>query len=217
MARTPGRFITLEGGEGTGKSTQIRRLAASLEKLGISCVLTREPGGSPGAEDIRKLLVQGEPGRWDALTETLLLYAARADHVAKTIKPALARGQWVICDRFSDSTYAYQGGGGGLDRETIRRIEAVSIGDFKPELTLIFDLPVEIGLERARARHGNEMRFEQFDLGFHERMRRVYLEIAKRAGDRCRVIDASGSEDNVAAAILSAVTARFGLEDDGRG
>jgi len=208
---TAGHFISFEGGEGTGKSTQVGRLAASLEKFGVSCVMTREPGGSPGAEDIRKLLVQGEPGRWNALTEALLLYAARADHVTNTIKPALARGQWVICDRFSDSSYAYQGGGGGLDRETIRRIEAVSIGDFKPELTLIFDLPVEVGLGRARARHGNEMRFEQFDTAFHERMRRVYLDIAKRSPDRCIVIDASGSEEQVAAAILDAVTARFGL------
>jgi len=211
MTKTPGHFISFEGGEGTGKSTQAHRLATSLEAMGVSCALTREPGGSPGAEDIRKLLVQGEPGRWSALTEALLLYAARGDHVANTIKPALARGQWVICDRFADSTYAYQGGGGGLDRETIRRIESVAIGDFKPEMTLIFDLPVKEGLRRANARAGDEMRFEQFDIGFHERMRRVYLDIAKRSPDRCTVIDASGSEGEVAAAILSAVTARFGL------
>ena len=152
MTKKPGRFITLEGGEGAGKSTQAKRLAAALEARGISTVITREPGGSPGAEDIRKLLVQGETGRWVPLTETLLLYAARADHVARTIKPALAQGQWVICDRFADSSYAYQGAAAGLDRETIRRIESVAIGDFKPDFTLILDLPSEEGLKRANKR-----------------------------------------------------------------
>lgn len=208
---TAGRFITFEGGEGTGKSTQARRLAAALEARGISCVLTREPGGSPGAEDIRKLLVNGEPGRWDALTETLLMYAARADHVARTIKPALAEGRWVICDRFSDSSYAYQGAGRGVDRETIRRIESVSIGDFKPEFTIILDMPVTLGLERARARASAETRFEQFDVAFHDRLRQAFLDIAKRAFDRCAVIDANAEENTVAGAILDAVSARFEL------
>src|SRR6185312_5158079 len=120
-----GRFITLEGGEGTGKSTQARRLAATLEERGLKCLVTREPGGSPGAEEIRKLLVSGEPGRWEALTETLLIFAARADHVARTIGPALLEGRFVICDRFTDSTYAYQGVGRDMPRETIRRIESV--------------------------------------------------------------------------------------------
>ncbi|MGB8601313.1 MAG: dTMP kinase, partial [Rhizomicrobium sp.] len=142
---TSGHFITFEGGDGSGKTTQIKALAAALEARGIAVTLTREPGGSPGAEDIRTLLVTGTPGRWDPLSETLLLYAARHDHVVRVIKPALAEGKWVLCDRFSDSTYAYQGAGGGLNRETIRRIESVSIEDFKPELTLVLDLPVEIG------------------------------------------------------------------------
>ena len=145
------QFITLEGGEGTGKTTQAKRLAATLEKRGIETVVTREPGGSPGAEQIRRLLVEGEPGRWDPLTETLLLFAARADHIARTIKPALASGKWVISDRFTDSTYAYQGAGRGMDRETIRRIETISVADFRPNLTLILDLPAAIGLERANA------------------------------------------------------------------
>ena len=127
------------------------------------------------------------------------------------IKPALAEERWVICDRFTDSTYAYQGGGRGLDRETIRRIESVALGDFKPELTLILDLPPEEGLKRARARAGNETRFEDFDLEFHERLRRVYLDIARRSPDRCRLIDASGDENAVAEAIWDAVAARFGL------
>jgi dTMP kinase len=206
-----GRFISFEGGEGAGKSTQARRLAATLEARGIFCVITREPGGSPGAEDIRKLLVNGDPGRWDALTETLLLYAARADHVARTIKPAIEQGRWVLCDRFADSTYAYQGAGRGLDRETVRRIEAVTIGDFKPDLTLVLDLPAEDGLKRANARASAETRFEQFDIGFHERLRQAFLDIAKRAPDRCRVIDARADENTVAQAIWKAVAARFAL------
>src|SRR5579863_201478 len=147
-----GRFITLEGGEGAGKSTQVKRLAAALTQKNIAVVTTREPGGSPGAEQIRDLLVNGAPGRWDAMTETLLVYAARADHVGRTIGPALLAGKWVICDRFSDSTYAYQGAGRGLARETIRRIDAVVLDDFHPDLTLMLDLDVDTGLKRAAAR-----------------------------------------------------------------
>ena len=207
----PGRFISFEGGEGAGKSTQARRLAAALEKRGISCVITREPGGSPGAEEIRSLLVNGDPGRWEALTETLLLYAARADHVARTIRPAMEEGRWVLCDRFADSSCAYQGAGRGLDRETVRRIEAVAIGDFKPDLTFVLDLPAEEGLKRANARASTESRFEQFDIGFHERLRQAFLDIAKRAPDRCRVIDASADENTVAQAIWKAAAARFAL------
>jgi dTMP kinase len=212
-----GRFITLEGGEGAGKSTQLRRLADALAALNIACVTTREPGGSPGAEEIRALLVNGAPGRWDVVTETLLVYAARADHVARTIGPALLTDKWVLCDRFTDSTYAYQGAGRGLARETIRRIDAVVLDDFKPDLTLILDLPVEIGLARAadraaqKSRSAGESRFEQFDTAFHERLRQAFIEIARRNPDRCIVIDAGGSEDDVAAAILAAVKRRFGL------
>jgi len=208
---TEGRFISFEGGEGAGKSTQARSLAAALEKRGISCIVTREPGGSPGAEEIRKLLVEGSPGRWNAVSETLLLYAARADHVARTIKPALAHGRWVLCDRFADSTYAYQGAGRGLDRETVRRIEAVAIGDFKPDFTFILDLPTEQGLRRANARVSAETRFEQFDPGFHEKLRQAFLDIARRAPDRCVVIDASADENAVAQAIWAAVAQRFAL------
>lgn len=212
MRRTTGRFITFEGGEGTGKSTQAQRLAAALESKGISCLVTREPGGSPGAEDIRNLLVKGEPGRWDPLPETLLLYAARADHVTRTIKPALAEGRWVISDRFSDSSYAYQGAGRGLDRETVRRIEAIAINDFKPDFTLILDLPPEVGLERTARRASADTRFEQFDLKFHTRLRKAFHEIARRSGDRCVIIDASGSKEDVGKAILDAVIKRFALK-----
>jgi dTMP kinase len=206
-----GRFITLEGGEGAGKSTQARRLAAALDARGQPSLVTREPGGSPGAEDIRKLLVTGEPGRWDAMTETLLVFAARADHIARTIRPALQAGRTVVCDRFTDSTYAYQGAGRGTPRETIRRIESVVLEDFRPDLTLILDLPVTAGLARATARGAAESRFEQFDVAFHERLRQAFLDIAKRSPDRCVVIDASGDEGEVAAAIWDAVARRFGL------
>ena len=206
-----GRFITLEGGEGTGKSTQIRRLAAVLEKKGIAVLCTREPGGSPGAEEIRKLMVEGEPGRWNAVTETLLAYAARSDHVARTIGPALHADRWVISDRFSDSTFAYQGVGRGLARETIRRIDSAVLDDFAPDLTLILDLDVTIGLERALARGPAENRFEKFGIEFHEKLRQAFLDIAKRSPERCRVIDASGSEEQVTEAIFAAVSRRFDL------
>ena len=206
-----GRFITLEGGEGAGKSTQVRRLAAALVKKGVAAVTTREPGGSPGAEEIRGLLVNGAPGRWDALSETLLIYAARADHVKHVIGPALVAGTWVICDRFSDSTYAYQGAGRGLQRETIRRIDAVVLDDFRPDLTLVLDLDVETGLKRAGARGAAESRFENFDRDFHEKLRQAFLDIARRDPGRCAVIDAAQDEEAVAAAIWEAVTRRFGL------
>jgi dTMP kinase len=205
-----GRFITLEGGEGAGKSTQAKRLAAALARLGIEALVTREPGGSPGAEDIRALLVEGAPGRWDPLTETLLVYAARADHVARTIGPALLADKWVVCDRFSDSTFAYQGVGRGIDRETIRRIDSAVLDDFKPDFTLMLDLDAQTGLGRARARGGAD-RFERFGLDFHERLRQAFLDIARRHGERCVVIDARGDEEVVAAAILDAVRRRFGL------
>jgi dTMP kinase len=206
-----GRFISLEGGEGTGKSTQARRLAAALQRRGIAVVTTREPGGAPGAEEIRKLMVTGEPGRWDVMTETLLAYAARADHVARTIGPALVADKWVICDRFSDSTFAYQGVGRGLDRETIRRIDSAVLDDFKPDLTLVLDMDVATGLARAQARGAAENRFEKFGREFHERLRQAFLDIARRNPERCRVIDASGDEDQVAGEIFAAVAARFAL------
>jgi dTMP kinase len=210
-ARARGRFITLEGGEGAGKSTQIRRLAEALQARGIPVLTTREPGGSPGAEDIRRLLVEGEPGRWEVMTETLLAYAARADHVAHTIGPALMDGRWVVSDRFNDSTFAYQGAGRGLARETIRRIDSAVLDDFKPDLTLILDLDAGTGLQRALARRGAESRFERFGRDFHERIRAAFLDIAKRYPDRCRVIDAAGSEETVAEAIFAAVARRFGI------
>ncbi len=204
-----GRFITVEGGEGVGKSTQVRRLSEALKVHGIDCTTTREPGGSPGAEDIHKLLVHGDAARWDPITETLLMFAARADHVQHTIKPALALKRWVVCDRFTDSTYAYQGAGRGVPRETIRRIEAVVLSDFKPDFTLILDAPVGVGLTRAQKRGGAEVRFESFDTTFHARLREGFLAIAKRSPDRCVVIDATQAEDEVADAIWNQVKRRY--------
>ena len=209
MSRAP-RFITLEGGDGSGKSTQIRRLAAELKKRKIDAVVTREPGGSPGAEDIRNLVLNGDPDRWDSLTEALLMFAARANHVSHTIKPALMQRQWVLCDRFTDSTYAYQGAGHGLARETIRRMEALVLGDFRPDLTLILDLPVEHGLARTAGRT-KDMRFESFDHDFHERMRQCYLTIARKDPMRCEVIDAAQDEETVAEAIWATVKKRYRL------
>lgn len=205
------QFITLEGGEGTGKSTQAKRLAAKLQGYGIEAIVTREPGGSPGAEQIRGLLVHGEPGRWSALTETLLVFAARVDHVERTIRPALDAGKWVISDRFTDSTYAYQGVARGTDREIIRRVQSAAIGDFRPNLTLVLDLPVARGLERAKARAGAENRFERFDAAFHEKLHQAFIDIARRNGERCVLLDAGGSEDEVAELIWQTVAKRFSL------
>ncbi|NYZ12070.1 dTMP kinase [Azospirillum sp. RWY-5-1] len=202
---TRGRFVTLEGGEGAGKSTQLRRLAETLEARGIDPVTTREPGGSPGAEEIRRLLVDGEPGRWGAMTEALLHTAARRDHLERTVWPALDAGQWVLCDRFYDSTMAYQGYGLGLGRETIGSLQRLALGDFAPDLTVILDLPVEEGLARAASRPGAEDRYERMDRAFHERLRAGFLDIAAREPGRCVVVDARGTEDAVQAAVVSVV------------
>ena len=204
-----GRLITLEGGEGAGKSTQLKRLAASLAERGITVVSTREPGGAPGSELIRRLLVEGDPDRWDAETEALLHYAARREHLRSTIRPALVRGDWVISDRFADSTMAYQGYGHGLGRDWVARLHATALGEFRPDLTLILDLPVADGLRRAGHRAGDETRYERMDGGFHDRMRQGFLAIAEAEPERCVLIDASGTEDAVAAAILDAVEHRL--------
>ena len=204
-----GRLITLEGGEGTGKSTQVKRLAESLTECGLSVVTTREPGGAPGSELIRRLLVEGDPDRWDPQTEALLHYAARREHLRSTIQPALDRGDWVVCDRFADSTMAYQGYGHRLGADWVAALHATALGDFRPDLTLILDLPVEEGLRRAGGRGDNETRYERMDGGFHERMREGFLEVAKAEPERCVLIDAGGSVETVAEAILGAVTERL--------
>lgn len=204
-----GRFITLEGGEGAGKSTQARRLAERLAARGRAAVVTREPGGSPGAETIRELLVTGGVDRWSPVTETLLMYAARRDHIERTIAPALGAGQWVVCDRFADSTRAYQGAGGGASGSLIQALERHVLGETRPDLTLILDLPVELGLARAAQRPGAETRFEAKGAAFHQRLRDGFLAIARVERDRCVVIDAAQDVDAVEAAIWAAVEARL--------
>ncbi len=208
-AVTRGRFITFEGGEGAGKSTQIRRLAQRLVEAGREVTLTREPGGSPGAEAIRTLLVTGEADRWSPLTETLLMYAARRDHIERAIAPALARGAVVLCDRFLDSTRAYQGAGGGTPPGLIHTLEIEVLGEVVPDLTLIFDLPPAVGLARAAARGEGEARFEAKGLAFHERLRAGFRAIAEAEPDRCVLIDADASLEAVGEAVWSAVQGRL--------
>ncbi|MBS0546961.1 MAG: dTMP kinase [Proteobacteria bacterium] len=205
-----GRFITLEGGEGAGKSTQIARLKGWLESRGRTVVATREPGGSPGAEMVRKLLVEGPVERWDGVTEALLHFAARRDHLRSTVWPALEKGAWVISDRFADSTVAYQGNGHGLDLATLGNLYEVAVGDFRPDLTLILDVPIDTGLARAAARRGTETRYESLPRAFHERVKAGFLEIARREPKRCAVIDAAQDIDTIAAAISRTVGDRLG-------
>jgi dTMP kinase len=207
--RPGGRFITLEGGEGAGKSTQIARLAEALTRAGVKVRTTREPGGAPGAETIRKLLVEGEPGRWRPMTEALLHFAARVEHVETVVRPALAAGEWVISDRFADSTLAYQGYGHGLGREAIEQLYRTAIGTFAPDLTLILDVPVEAGLARTGSRTHAETRYERMGRDFHERVRQGFLEIARANPGRCAVIDAAGNVDGVTARIFAAVATRL--------
>ncbi|MEX2296055.1 MAG: dTMP kinase [Dongiaceae bacterium] len=207
MAR--GQFITFEGGEGAGKSTQALRLGAWLNARNIDVLLTREPGGSPGAEAVRQLLVTGDAGRWNPLTETLLHFAARHDHVLRSIEPALAAGRWVACDRFVDSTIAYQGYGLGVDRAFIAMLEKSVLGDLRPDLTLILDLPVETGLARAAFRRGGEDRYETMDADFHARLRHGFHEIAARDPERCVLIDAAEDVDAVHRRVVAAVETRL--------
>lgn len=214
MAR--GRFITLEGGEGAGKSTQIALLRTALEAKGIAVLTTREPGGSDGGEEIRALLVNGDTHKWEPLTEALLNYAARHEHLQKVIEPALEAGTWVLCDRFADSTMAYQGYGHGMDKEIIRRLHRLVVGDVRPDLTLIFDMPVEDGLKRADVRAqqqgGGEDRYERMGTAFHERLREGFLEIARKEPTRCAVIDATGDIGAVAMAVAGEVAERLGVD-----
>ena len=202
-----GRFITLEGGEGAGKSTQAHRLAAALEQAGRTVVLTREPGGAPGAERLRALLL--EPGAgWDPVAETLLHFAARAEHVARTIRPALEAGSWVVCDRYSDSTMAYQGYGQGADRAGIARLAAM-IG-LDPDLTIILDIAPELALRRLQARPGAPDRYEAMGAAFFARVNAGFRAIAAAAPERCVLLPADDSEDALAARLLATVRERLG-------
>ena len=203
-----GRFVTFEGGEGAGKSTQAKLLAERLRAAGQNPILTREPGGSPGAEQIRKLLVEGEPDRWPPLAETLLFLAARADHVARVIEPALTTGNWVICDRFIDSTVVYQGTARGVGAARVRALQAAA-GALEPDLTFILDVEPDAGLKRTTGRSKSEDRFEQFDREFHRQLRAAFLEIARNEPKRCAVVDGSRSVESVAAEIWRIVTERL--------
>jgi len=198
-----GKFITFEGGEGTGKSTQTKLLSERLASAGVKSLLTREPGGSPYGEDIRKILLNPAYQERSSLSEALLFYAARDDHLRQTILPALQSGDWVISDRFSDSTRAYQGAAGGVPEDVLATLEAWVVQANKPNLTIILDMLPERGLMRAEARRANEEidRFEGLDLAFHERLRAGFLRIAKAEPDRCHVLDADRNIDDISADI----------------
>jgi dTMP kinase len=193
-----GRFITLEGGEGAGKSTNMDYIAQRLRAAGIALTVTREPGGTPMAENIRGLLLDPGNRAMHADTELLLMFAARAQHLQELVIPALARGEWVLCDRFTDATYAYQGGGRQLDRKRIAQLETWVQGGFQPHRTLLFDLPVDVGLARAGER-GALDRFEQEKTEFFERVRSTYLERARAFPQRFRIIDAGNGLNAVQA------------------
>ena len=226
MSRGPGlkaqgKFISLEGGEGAGKTTQIKMLADTLKAAGFDPVITREPGGAPGAEMIRSLLVEGGIDRWQPMTEALLHFAARLEHVRETIAPALEEGQWVVSDRFSDSTIAYQGYGHDLGQETMARLHELVLGGFQTDLTLILDIPVEAGLARAGKREAGKIeagesvwedRYERMDLDFHRRLRDGFLDIARRNSERCLIVDADQAPDQVHTLIREIVQNRFGVD-----
>lgn len=206
-----GHFITFEGGEGSGKSTHAATLAQRLKSLGLDVVLTREPGGSTGAEIIRHILLSGIAKPLGAETEAILFAAARDDHVRNTILPALNTGKWVICDRFIDSTRVYQGTLGNVDQRLIRSLERVTVGPAVPELTFILDVPAQVGLARAKSRRGKDAadRFEAESLEFHERLRQAYRVLAEEEPKRCIVIDGRAPRDVVSDRIWSTVQERF--------
>lgn len=208
-----GKFITFEGGEGSGKSTQIRKLDMWLSDKGYNVVMTREPGGTPDAELIRALLVQGDAKRWDAKTEALLMFASRRDHLIKTIWPALEEGSWVLSDRFVDSSRAYQGVGHGLGQEFINDLYEKVAGDFNPDLTIILDVDPEVGLSRAKNRLASvkEDRYESMGLAFHQKLRQAYFDIAKEHPERYVIISAEQDLEDVHKQIVSAVEERLGV------
>ena len=211
-----GKFITFEGGEGAGKSTQIRLLAERLREAGHSVVETREPGGTKRGEEIREFLLSGKAADFGPMGEAVLFSAARADHLKDVIEPALERGDWVLCDRFSDSTAAYQGAAGGVKPSVIRGLERIVVGDTMPDMTIILDVPPETGLKRAMARNGGGGEdaaagdhFEERALRFHEALRACFLQIAKEAPERCIVVDAQLPEASVAEDVWEAGVERL--------
>ncbi len=205
----PGKFITLEGGEGAGKTTQAKRLKEVLDSANIENVVTREPGGTFGAEAIRDLVLDGTHERWSGMTELLLMYAARLDHMEKLIKPALARGVWVICDRFSDSSLAYQGCARGLGADRVAAVHKAVMGGFKPDLTILFDIDPILTQKRVKTRGGELSRFDTETLEFHKKLRQGFLDIAKTNPERVKTIDAALSRDAIAAQIRHIAMKQF--------
>lgn len=206
---TRGKFLTFEGGEGAGKTTQSKMLSEALEKAGIETLLTREPGGTFGAEAIRNLVLAGTQDRWSGMTELLLMYAARIDHVEKLIKPALERGVWVISDRFADSSLAYQGYARGLGPDRVKGVHESVMGGFEPDLTILFDMDPVLAQKRVETRGEELTRFDAESLDFHKTLRKAFLEIAHDNPDRIVTVDSDGSRANVHNAILFALTKKY--------
>jgi dTMP kinase len=205
-------MIVIDGVDGSGKGVQTRRLLQAFIDADQAVILTREPGGSPAAEDIRELLVKGEPEKWDSMTELLLMYASRRSHLRETIWPALEAGKWVISDRYADSSRAFQGIAGQLGLETVENIHRIVVGDFEPELVLILDIPESVALARARNRGGDEDRFERKGVDYQRQVRNAFLQIAAGDSVRYQVIDAGQSMDQVSDSIVEVINARFNLK-----
>lgn len=205
----PGKFISFEGGEGAGKTTQAKRIVAALETAGLEVVMTREPGGTFGAEAIRELVISGAHERWSGMTELLLVYAARLDHVEKLIKPALERGAWVLCDRFNDSSMAYQGYARGLGRDKVLALNNTVLGNFGPDLTIIFDIDPILAQGRVKTRGEELNRFDTEGLEFHKQIRSAFLDIEKHDPDRVKIIDAASSRDAITTQIQHIMLQKF--------
>jgi len=206
-----GKFITLEGGEGVGKSTQVPRIIDELKKRGIEAIRTREPGGTEGAEKIRNLLVKSNAPNWDMVTELMLFFAARRDHVEKLIKPALAEGKWVICDRFADSSFAYQCYGGNLPLETALEQYKIALGDFWPDLTILFDINNQENLQKAIDREGEEKRFELKGLSFHEKVKQGFKELAQKFPERYVSLTEQKTIPEMTEIIMQQIDNRFSI------
>lgn len=220
MSAAPGLFVTFEGGEGAGKSTQIRLLAAALRERGLTVLMTREPGGSKGAEAVRHVLLSGAAEAYGIRMEAILFAAARSDHVEQVIRPALSKGTVVLCDRFMDSSRVYQGITGNLEQSFIEALERVAVNGVVPDCTIIFDLPAAVGLERARKRSAGPEeqpdRFEKEELQTHEKRREAFLDIAEREPLRCRVVDATKTQEAIAAEVLAIVEPLLPIRAHGR-
>ena len=209
MSKVPGKFITFEGGEGAGKTTQAERLEAALNAAGIETLSTREPGGTFGAEAIRELVLSGSHDRWSGMTELLLMYAARLDHVEKLIKPALERGVWVLCDRFSDSSMAYQGYARGLGARRVQAVHDAVMGGFGPDMTVLFDIDPILAQKRVKTRGEDLSRFDSEALDFHKAIRAAFLDIAEAEKERFCIVDAASSRDAITAQIMAAMQKTF--------